>query len=192
MNKCGDSHGGCSSCPDDRVRVVHARTSAYARTDLWGPPPPYQPPAPEQIADLDEVYAAVAASLDHFGPEVCHACGKCCHFTPTGLMLFGSALEMAYLVSSAGVVPLPPEPATPEAEWACPYQRENLCTARRGRPLGCRTYFCHELARADGELLYAEALREVQRIARRQGNPWWYGPARTCLEAWAGTEVGER
>ena len=65
--------------------------------------------------------------------------------------------------------------------WRCPYQQGNRCGARRVRPLGCRTYFCQAEARAGGERIYAEALREIQRIAEGRG-PWWYGPARLYLE----------
>jgi len=65
--------------------------------------------------------------------------------------------------------------------WRCPYQREDLCTARSARLLGCRTYFCDAEARAAGEQIYADALREIQRIAAGQG-AWWYGPARLYLE----------
>jgi hypothetical protein len=76
-------------------------------------------------------------------------------------------------------------PETRRAElresWHCPYQRENLCTARGARLLGCRTYFCDAAARAAGERIYADALREIQRIAAGQG-PWWYGPARLYFE----------
>jgi len=65
--------------------------------------------------------------------------------------------------------------------WRCPYQQGNRCGARRVRPLGCRTYFCQAEARAGGERIYAEALREIQRIAEGR-RPWWYGPARLYLE----------
>jgi hypothetical protein len=66
--------------------------------------------------------------------------------------------------------------------WRCPCQEGNLCTARRARLLGCRTYFCDAGARAAGERVYADAMPEIQRIAGGQG-PWWYGPARLYLEA---------
>jgi Fe-S-cluster containining protein len=65
--------------------------------------------------------------------------------------------------------------------WRCPYQQGNRCGARRARLLGCRTYFCQAEARAEGERIYAGALREIRRIAEGRG-PWWYGPARLYLE----------
>jgi len=78
--------------------------------------------------------------------------------------------------------------AAADVIWRCPYQRENQCTARRGRTLGCRTYFCDGKVRRSGEGLYVETLRKIQRL----GNPgesgpgdgerqWWYGPAEAYL-----------
>ena len=65
--------------------------------------------------------------------------------------------------------------------WCCPYQQGDLCAARGARLLGCRTYFCDAGARELGEGVYADALREIQRIAAGQG-PWWYGPARAYFD----------
>jgi len=191
----------------------------------WGSPPAYEPPSAETRARLAEVYRRVDAALAP-AASACRACGKCCRFEPGGIILFASALELAYLLAetaaasttmqpkpSRGGSPDPPRekrgyglgngvcaagPETRRAKWRCitgatgvrsgsrdswrcPYQRENLCIARDARLLGCRTYFCDAEAREAGEGAYAEALREIQRIAEGQG-PWWYGPARLYFE----------
>jgi len=167
----------------------------------WGSPPAHEPPSAETRARLAEVYRRVDAALAPVAAATCRACGKCCRFEPGGIILFASALELAYLVTEMGGMPRPSLPGHASAEpktcprqqrrehathhasvsWRCPYQRENLCTARGARLLGCRTYFCDAEAREAGEGAYAEALREIQRIAAGQG-PWWYGPARLYFE----------
>jgi len=174
----------------------------------WGEPPPFWPPTPVQRAALSDVYRRADAALaDMTG--ACRACGKCCRFEAGGVILFASALEMAHLVSEAG----PPRAerlgraplrghapadsgthghatarghATPllDVAWRCPYQEGDLCGAREGRVLGCRTYFCDATARAMGERVYADALREIRGISETGGGRWWYGPARLCLAAW--------
>src|SRR5579883_3642264 len=83
-----------------------------------------------QVLELyQEVDAAVAAA----GP-VCVASGRCCRFKEYGHVLFLSSLEADVLLAQAP--PYEP-PVTPDF---CPFQKENLCTAREPRPLGCRIY----------------------------------------------------
>jgi len=174
----------------------------------WGPPPAYEPPSAEVRAALAEVYARADAALAP-AASACRACGKCCCFEPGGIVLFASAVELAYLVAETPAVRAPsvssgsrslageciaPPVHAPELtlgarmlrgragdSWRCPYQQGDLCAARGARLLGCRTYFCDAGARELGEGVYADALREIQRIAAGQG-PWWYGPARAYFE----------
>jgi Fe-S-cluster containining protein len=143
----------------------------------WGPPPPFQPPSAETREAMVRLYEEVDASLAP-AAAACRACGRCCRFKPGGIILFASALELAYLVAEAAARTSQRRSGD---SWRCPYQRGKRCSARRARLLGCRTYFCQAEARAGGERIYAEALREIQRIAEGQG-PWWYGPARLYLE----------
>jgi hypothetical protein len=151
----------------------------------WGLPPAYEPPSAVARAALVEVYRNVDEALAPVA-SACRACGKCCRFEPGGIILFASAIEFACLVAETPATQAPTVRSGSRSlageSWHCPYQRENLCTARGARLLGCRTYFCDAAARAAGEGIYADALREIQRIAAGQG-PWWYGPARLYLEA---------
>ena len=157
----------------------------------WGPPPPFQPPSAGTREAMARLYEEVDASLAPVA-AACRACGKCCSFKPEGIVLFASAVELAYLVAEMDGIPRsqtrpggPPLPGHSTRRiggpWRCPYQRGNRCAARGARLLGCRTYFCQAEARAGGERLYAGALREIQRIAEGRGS-WWYGPARLYLE----------
>jgi hypothetical protein len=139
------------------------------------------------------VYGRVDGLLAAAG--TCKACGNCCRFTPGGIVLFASAVEVAYLLEVAGTPDSHGEiprlaalarndsacPASEDAAaWRCPYQRENLCAARGGRMLGCRTYFCEPPAREAGERVYEEALHEIRGIAGQ--GAWWYGPVRLEFE----------
>ncbi|MCX5655567.1 MAG: hypothetical protein NTY65_13075 [Planctomycetota bacterium] len=146
----------------------------------WGPPPAYEPPSAEVRAAVVEVYARVDAALAP-AASACRACGKCCRFEPGGVILFASALELAYFVAETPASRAPTIRSGSCDSWRCPHQQGDICTARSARLLGCRTYFCDAEARAAGEQIYADALREIQRIAAGQG-AWWYGPARVYLE----------
>ena len=145
----------------------------------WGAPPTLRPAHPAQLAAVYEVYAGVDAALESAAAS-CRACGECCRFGPDRPVLFASALELAVLVASAGpaAADRPVPPGGPDAPWRCPYQEGSCCTARAGRPLGCRTYFCKPETRARGEEVHAEAAGEIREIAARRKGEWWYGPAR--------------
>ena len=64
----------------------------------WSSPPVYQPPSGEALVAVAEVYRGVDAAVAPVA-SACRACGKCCHFEPGGIILFASAVELAYLVA---------------------------------------------------------------------------------------------
>ncbi len=184
MSRTGDE-AGAAAPRNARLADGLARRASTFADGVWGPPPPYQPPTPEQQAALAGVYARLDAALAS-AADTCRACGRCCRFTEGGIVLFASALEMAGLVAAAGL----PRGVTfvsggpVNSAWCCPYQEGDRCSARAARTLGCRTHFCDPDAGQEGRALHADALDEVRRIARRHDYPWWYGPARVCLAAW--------
>jgi hypothetical protein len=158
----------------------------------WGPPPAGRPLSPEEQAALAAVYAEADAALaDVVG--ACRACGRCCRFRPGGIVLFATALEMAYLAGEAGSLPDFPghaatgrDQATPwgDEAWTCPYQQGALCLARERRTLGCRTHFCEARAGAAGEAVHARAIGRLRCLAEEAGLGW-YGPVAACLASWA-------
>ncbi len=107
----------------------------------------------------------------------CDGCGACCHFETADHILYASALERRYL---AAVSPLPAspdaEPSLLERGLRCPFQKNNRCEAREGRPLGCRLHFC---ACADSPDMtdFAETLHaELKALHETLGEDWAYRP----------------
>jgi hypothetical protein len=126
-----------------------------------------------QVLELyQEVDRAVAAA----GP-VCVASGRCCRFKEYGHVLFLSRLEAEVLLAAA---PPYPRPVSPDF---CPFQKDNLCTAREPRPLGCRVYFCDPAYQETGNRITEEGLHRLKQIAREQGLDWQYAPLHQFLEA---------
>src|ERR1700745_676687 len=82
-----------------------------------------------------DLYREVDRSVQAAGP-ICVASGRCCRFKEYGHTLFLSNLEAEILLSRA------PAYEQPVSSDFCPFQKENLCTAREPRPLGCRIYYC--------------------------------------------------
>src|SRR3954470_6636156 len=90
---------------------------------------------PELHQEILTLYREVDREVAAAGP-VCVASGRCCRFKEYGHTLFISNLEAEVLLDAA------PPYAKPVSGDFCPFQVDNLCTARGPRPLGCRVYFC--------------------------------------------------
>lgn len=120
----------------------------------------------EELAQLyREVEAVVARSR-----SVCLARGQCCRFEDAGHDLYATALEADY---AAQLEPTAPEP---EAPGRCAYHVGGRCTAREGRPLGCRTYFCDPQTQPALESEHEAFLARIREIAARAGYSPAYAP----------------
>jgi len=116
-----------------------------------------------------EIYRQADADVAAAGP-VCVASGRCCRFKEYGHRLYISNLEAEVLLAAA-----PPydSPVSPEF---CPFQRDNLCTAREPRPLGCRVYFCDPSYQETGNRITETYLGRLKEIAIARDLPWEYAP----------------
>jgi Fe-S-cluster containining protein len=121
-----------------------------------------------------QLYQEVDRAVVQAGP-VCIASGRCCRFKEYGHVLYLSSLEAELLLANA-----PPyeQPVTPDF---CPFQRDNLCTAREPRPLACRVYYCDPTYQETGNQLTEEYLHRLKDLAARHGLEWHYAPLHTFL-----------
>ena len=120
------------------------------------------------------VYAEVDAAVAAANPR-CEASGRCCRFTEYGHTLFLSQFEADILLATA------PLYSTPVTRDACPFQVDNLCTAREERPLGCRIYFCDPAYEGVGEAITEAALAKLKRLADEADTGWRYAPLHVFL-----------
>jgi hypothetical protein len=116
-----------------------------------------------------ELYREADAAVAAAGP-VCVASGRCCRFKEYGHTLFLSNLEAAVLLAEA------PSYDRPVTADFCPFQRDNLCTAREPRPLGCRVYFCDPHYQETAQQISEEYVRRLKRLAEELGVDWRYAP----------------
>src|SRR5262245_42180280 len=105
-----------------------------------------------------ELYREADAEVTAAGP-VCVASGRCCRFKEYGHTLFLSNLEADVLLAAA------PQYQGPVSSDFCPFQKENLCTAREPRPLSCRVYFCDPAYQEKGKEISEEYVRKLKGIA---------------------------
>jgi hypothetical protein len=121
-----------------------------------------------------EIYQSADRAVAAAGPR-CDASGRCCRFKEYGHTLFISQLEAAVLLESC-----PPYDGPVSADF-CPFQEDNLCTAREPRPLGCRVYFCDPGYQQTGNAITETHLRMLKDLANEVGIEWRYAPLHVFL-----------
>lgn len=145
-----------ATCPGIRVEPTEGqRRAAFARLEAL-------------YAELEELLAAVR--------PVCIARGVCCRFEEADHVLYATGLEADYAASRH------PEAPAPEAEGRCPYHVKGRCTAREGRPLGCRTYYCDPSMSDALEATHERLLGRIREIERDLDYPRTYAPFPALLE----------
>ena len=129
---------------------------------------------PELRERVLQVYAEVDAAIAAASPR-CDASGRCCRFTVYGHTLFLSHFEAEILLDTA------PPFARPVTRDGCPFQVNNLCTARGERPLGCRVYFCDPNFQEQQFAITEDAIAKLKRLADEFGAGWRYAPLHRFL-----------
>jgi Fe-S-cluster containining protein len=124
---------------------------------------------PELQDRIQAIYAEADADVAAAGPK-CDASGRCCRFKEYGHTLFISNLEAEVLLDTA------PSFSTPVSGDFCPFQVNNLCTARDPRPLGCRVYFCDPTYQETGNAITEKYLRQLKSLAEETDIAWRYAP----------------
>lgn len=121
--------------------------------------------------ELRAIYAQLDAAVAERSPT-CRISGRCCRFREYGHTLFLSAPEFDYLLAEA------PPPCRPLDDGeTCPWQdAAGRCTAREGRPLGCRVYFCDPAYQDAAPGLSETFIARLKDLAVRRGLPWDYAP----------------
>jgi Fe-S-cluster containining protein len=122
-----------------------------------------------------DLYREADREVSAAGP-ICVASGRCCRFKEYGHVLFLSNLEADLLLGSLPAEDRPmPGPEHLSGEL-CPYQKENLCTAREPRPLGCRIYYCDPAYQQTANGITEKYLRRLKDLAEELGVEWTYAP----------------
>ena len=124
------------------------------------------------FAALKTLYKDLECDIVTLGLD-CAGCGRCCHFEEFDHILFTTGLEYEYLLSVE-------KKMTPDSPDRCPYQVNEKCLARKGRPLGCRLFFCQ--AEKKSEELSEQYHRKLRELHELHGIEWVYRPLLEWLE----------
>lgn len=131
-----------------------------------GDDPLAMPPA--ALAGLAELYSELEREIAALAPR-CELSGRCCDFPRSGHVLYATDLELAHL---RGTLPLRSggDPAL------CPWWEQGRCTARDGRPLGCRLYFCDPKRQVELEALSLRVHARLKQLHDASGAAYRYSP----------------
>ena len=153
----------------DRVSEIEAWFAAIRRFEI-------------RVA-IAGIHEEIAEAIRELKP-LCLASGNCCRFEAHGHRLYASGLEVARCVDicrteGRGITVDQVELAVEQGN--CPWQDGRLCTAREGRPTGCRVYFCDPRASDVVPELAERAHAGIKAIHDEHGIPYAYGEWRAML-----------
>jgi Fe-S-cluster containining protein len=146
-------------------------------SEIENPRPVDSKEAIDARSELRQVYEELDAEIARLSPR-CELSGRCCRFLEYEHTLFLSTIEADYLLRAA-----PPPVRELDDGATCPWQNESgRCTAREGRPLGCRVYFCDPKYIEQAPELSERYLAKIKSITARGGLPWDYASLHRHLE----------
>lgn len=123
--------------------------------------------SPSVRSGLQTIYAEVDQQIAALGPR-CDLSGRCCRFDEYGHRLYITQPEADLLLEQG----LPPNAQVTTA--GCPFQINNLCTARERRPLGCRVYFCDPHYEPLAPEITEEGIRKLKLLHQMEQIEWNY------------------
>jgi Fe-S-cluster containining protein len=122
----------------------------------------------EAFRELEAIYADLDRALPAFR-FTCSASGKCCDFDAHGHRLYATTIEAEWFFRRSA------EGRANQNARHCPAWGANrLCTAREGRMLGCRTYFCGPYPAGRPEEVHAVFHPRIQALHDRLKIPYRY------------------
>lgn len=121
------------------------------------------------LAELDALFEELTSELAG-DVHLCRMSGVCCDFLRCDHVLYATALEAWYTVNRSG------DPSPADEPRLCPYWKKGMCTAREGRPVGCRTYFCAAERREERDRIYESFHARIASVGNRYGFPYEYAP----------------
>lgn len=135
--------------------------------------------SPELNDAVDALYARLAAEIRATG-VVCEASGRCCNFDEWDHTPFATTLELTRMLRDR--VPDRGE----FTRQLCPFWKEKRCTAREGRPLGCRVFYCTtSYQETHAQVLYERYHKELEDLCRQHGfTDYAYLPLVAGLKRW--------
>lgn len=87
-------------------------------------------------SELATLYQDLEKELTRLNPG-CDTCGTCCNFSAFDHVLYASSIEVDYIAQHVEI------PDFNISDNICPFLKDNQCSIRGFRTLGCRIFYCN-------------------------------------------------
>jgi Fe-S-cluster containining protein len=123
----------------------------------------------EIYIELVKIYQDLEKELNQLNPE-CSMCGTCCNFGKYKHILYTSGIETDFLEK---FVEMPDFNVT---DNVCPFLKDNKCSIREYRTLGCRIFYCDSKYKDTSYGLYERYLLRIKKLSNKYNIEWKYRP----------------
>lgn len=120
-------------------------------------------------SELVAIYQRLEDELIRLNPG-CNACGTCCNFVKFDHVLYTSNIETDFVTMHVEV------PDFNVSSNGCPFLKDNQCSIRDFRTLGCRIFYCNPNYKEISGDLYEKYYRKIKDLSIKHNIQWKYLP----------------
>lgn len=120
-------------------------------------------------SDLVHIYQLLENEFVHQKPA-CLKCGTCCEFGLYDHVLYASIVEIGFIAKNVDI------PDFRISDNVCPFLKNNHCSIRSFRTLGCRVFYCNMNYQRISAEIYETYLRKIKDLTLKHALRWEYQP----------------
>lgn len=120
-------------------------------------------------SELVIIYQQLEKELTQLNPG-CDRCGACCNFTTFDHVLYASSIEVSFITQYTQV------PDHTISNNICPFLKDNQCSIRDFRMLGCRVFYCNTHYKEISHDVYEKYCRMIKELSTKYNIQWKYSP----------------
>lgn len=120
-------------------------------------------------SELVTLYQDLEKELTLLNPG-CDTCGTCCNFSAFDHVLYVSSIEVDYIAQHVEI------PDFNISDNICPFLKDNQCSIRDYRTLGCRIFYCNPHYKEILYDLYEKYHCMIKELSKKYNYQWKYLP----------------
>lgn len=115
------------------------------------------------------LYQYLEKELTQLNPG-CKRCGTCCNFSTFDHVLYASSIEINFITQNVEV------PDFNVSDNICPFLKDNQCSIRDFRTLGCRVFYCNPHYKEVLNDVYEKYYQMIKDLSGKYNTQWKYLP----------------
>jgi len=120
-------------------------------------------------SELGRIYQRLEKELTQLNPG-CNRCGTCCNFSTFDHVLYTSSIEVNFITRNVEV------PNFNVSDNLCPFLKDNQCSIRDFRTLGCRVFYCNPHYKEVLYGVYEKYYQMIKELSMKYNIQWKYLP----------------